>query len=371
MRNLFVSLMVLGIFISGCSDGGEISTEESGTSETKKAEMPEQSVELVDKDQMDTTKEDENKLISKDDREFHTIGGDENGPFTKEEYKSQLEDLIKKGKLVLLKTIDYKSENLGSSGKMDIIQLEDGILGIQYNDDCSCFYETYESQEEAVNAFNLIAAKDTFLENEASEIVENFYKNIANRNYKEAYELIGVPWRNELSYESFSSGYANTQEIEFWIIEVNKDSDTQMTVLGGLRSTDKSDTSMTKSEFNVEYDIEKQNGQLVISQGRGTVLEAIETPLNEESWSFDRWDEATLEEKITKIARTWEGAGLNPRGNGVLVSVSMYIDDHREEFLKRGATIEETIELSYDSPELNQYNPQEKCEKELPDDWLC
>ncbi|MDO6657857.1 hypothetical protein [Anaerobacillus sp. 1_MG-2023] len=83
MRNLFVSLMVLGIFISGCSDGGEISTEESGTSETKKAEMPEQSVELVDKDQMDTTKEDENKLISKDDREFHTIGGDENGPFTR------------------------------------------------------------------------------------------------------------------------------------------------------------------------------------------------------------------------------------------------------------------------------------------------
>jgi len=254
---------------------------------------------------------------------------------------------------------------------MDIIKLKDTILGIQYNNDCSCYHELYENLAEAEDANKVLVKDDAFSSSEATELIEKFYEHIANHNYSEAYELIGTPWKNELSYESFSSGYANTIETEFRVISVDENSETQMTVHGGLRSVDKSDTSIINNEFEVEYFIEKQNNQLLISKGKGTLIKAIESPISEEGWSFERWDDTSLEEKVTKIARTWEQQGLNPRGNGVLVSVAMFIDDQREQLIKTGSTLEELILQSYDSPELHQYNPQEKCENELPDDWGC
>lgn len=360
------------VLLSGCNNQEAISPEKIEITATDEKAPSKPLVKKEDTKQLETTKEVESsQLISRNDPEFHTIGGDENGPYSTDEYKKQLGTLLDEGKLILLKTIDYKSVELGNSGEMDILQLKDAILGIQYNDECSCYYELYETLAEAEDANKVLVKDDAFSSTEATELIEKFYEHIGNHNYSEAYELIGTPWKNELSYESFSSGYANTIETEFRVISVDENSDTQMTVHGGLRSVDKSDTSMINNEFDVEYFVEKQNNQLIISKGKGTLIKAIESPLNEDSWSFERWDDASLEEKVTKIARTWEQQGLNPRGNGVLVAVAMFIDDQREQLLTTGSTLEELINQSYDSPELQQYDPQEKCENELPDDWGC
>jgi len=84
----FVSIVILMVLISGCSNKEEISTEEIEATEMKGQEPPKQHVEEEDTKQLETTKEvKDSQLISRNDPEFHTIGGDENGPYSKDEYK--------------------------------------------------------------------------------------------------------------------------------------------------------------------------------------------------------------------------------------------------------------------------------------------
>ncbi len=277
-----------------------------------------------------------------------------------------LQTFVNEGKAIQHKTIDVGD----LAEKIDVVEFRDGIQVFLVNEQTTTFdYNQYGSVAEAENSLDKRSSKITV--QEAKKLVQQFYEHIISGKYQQAYDLIGSPWIDKLSFDEFASGYANTLDIQFGITDVKPKSDSEILVRGALNSTDKSAEALKKNKFTVEYEVENQNGKLVIKKGRGTVIESIEMPGEENKWSFEKWDNANLEERLKKIAGTWERSGLNPRGNGVLVSVSMYIDNQREKLLQYGDKIEQLINAVYDSPELSNYNPQEKCEKELPDGVEC
>ena len=303
------------------------------------------------------------KLISQNDREFHTIGGAEDGPYGTSEYKQQLQRLIDEGKVLFIKTVDLEKGVYETRAKMDLLQLKDTILGIQYNDACSCFYETYDTIEEAEK--DAMKVDETVSEKEASKLIEGFYENIINKNYKAAYQAVGLPWRNKMSYESFSSGYANSKEINFWITDVKTESDMKKTVKGTVQSVDEKDSVLTKNTFNVEYNVERQGGETLITSATGTKIDSFTMSSEEDEWSFEQWERASFEDKVIKVARTWEryvysNAGA-AKADYILASAVLYLDDNYESLKNESKSVAELIVGAYDHPDLSNYSPDEKC----------
>ncbi|MFK3960759.1 hypothetical protein [Pseudalkalibacillus hwajinpoensis] len=217
--------------------------------------------------------------------------------------------------------------------------------------------------------------KDNILSNDtASALINEFYVAVVRGNYEDAYDLIGEPWRNKMSYDSFSTGYVDTASLKFSIDDASNQSSNEILVKGTIEAVNKG--TETTQMFEVQYVVSMQEGELKIKEGKGKEIakksdkKVTTQPLNpEDEWTFDEWEAAAFNEKVIKIARTWEEhVYQNPgaaKADTVLVSTALYIEDNYTTLKQSVDSIEELIIGSYLAPEVSSYDPEEKCLEEM------
>ncbi|MBF0705428.1 hypothetical protein IQ283_02330 [Alkalihalobacillus hwajinpoensis] len=208
----------------------------------------------------------------------------------------------------------------------------------------------------------------------ASALINEFYVAVVSGNYENAYDLIGEPWRNQMSYDSFSTGYIDTASLKFSIDNASNQSRNEILVIGTVEAVNKG--TETTQLFEVQYVVSMQEGELKIKEGRGKEIAnksdkkvTTQTLNPEDDWTFGEWEAATFNEKVVKIARTWEEhVYQNPgaaKADTVLVSTALYIEDNYTTLKQSVDSIEELIIGSYLASDVSSYDPEEKCLLEM------
>ncbi len=246
------------------------------------------------------------------------------------------------------------------------IAFKDGALIVRSNgEEVDRFSQLYDQGQVASSKEKNLHSSDT-----ASILINEFYSAIVRRDYEIAYALIGEPWRNKMSYESFSSGYQDTTSIHFSIDHVLEQSKNEMLVKGTIKAVNEGEEN--PKTFEVQYLVGLQEGELKIKEGKGQEVTnqsgndvSVQSPNPEEKWTFEQWEAATFNEKVIKIARTWEKHVYRDpsvaKADTVLVSTALYIEDNYTSLQQSVDSIEELIIQSYEAPDVSSYDPEEAC----------
>jgi hypothetical protein len=104
------------------------------------------------------------------------------------------------------------------------------------------------------------------LSQQAQTLIEQYYNDINNKDYQDAYNLRGdLP---QQSYTNFQQGYAHTQHVEITFGDITALNDGTAKVSLTLRATDNTPSGIRTSVFNGYYIVGPQNGVLKILSGQ-------------------------------------------------------------------------------------------------------
>ena len=102
------------------------------------------------------------------------------------------------------------------------------------------------------------------LTEQAQTLLENYYSDINNKDYQDAYAMLGSAMQANQSYSNYTNGYANTQQDQLNITKNTQQADGTVRLDVTLQATT---TDGSIQNFTGYYIIGQENGSLKILQG--------------------------------------------------------------------------------------------------------